>query len=323
PAPAPAPTHPLPSYRKLTKRFVIEGGTLCLVAAVVILLQLVDSFTVMRGLVHQGQLPEVAKALKGVYDRGQPLVQLGLVVATAFSATLLPALTDALAKRQPIEFKRQTQAMVHVSLALSMAATVGLVALMPQINRLLFGSLEGTTALRIYIISILFAALITTYTSVLQSLNEYTAMIIGIIAGLATKVLANYIFVVHYGINGASAVTVLSLAVMFAVMWLGSPEDLQQVLLESGYLIKLLALSAVMGIVVVLSCHQITALVGPILANTRGMAGIITVIGVLIGVLVFVAGAVYARLFTIREWLVLPYGKRLIKAVAKGKEHHS
>ncbi|KLD60399.1 hypothetical protein WP50_10665, partial [Lactiplantibacillus plantarum] len=89
--------------------------------------QLVDSFTVMRGLVHQGQLPEVAKALKGVYDRGQPLVQLGLVVATAFSATLLPALTDALAKRQPIEFKRQTQAMVHVSLALSMAATVGLV----------------------------------------------------------------------------------------------------------------------------------------------------------------------------------------------------
>lgn len=322
-APAPAPTHPLPSYRKLTKRFVIEGGTLCLVAAVVILLQLVDSFTVMRGLVHQGQLPEVAKALKGVYDRGQPLVQLGLVVATAFSATLLPALTDALAKRQPIEFKRQRQAMVHVSLALSMAATVGLVALMPQINRLLFGSLEGTTALRIYIISILFAALITTYTSVLQSLNEYTAMIIGIIAGLATKVLANYIFVVHYGINGASAVTVLSLAVMFAVMWLGSPEDLQQVLLESGYLIKLLALSAVMGIVVILSCHQITALVGPILANTRGMAGIITVIGVLIGVLVFVAGAVYARLFTIREWLVLPYGKRLIKAVAKGKEHHS
>ncbi|KLD56972.1 hypothetical protein WP50_37140 [Lactiplantibacillus plantarum] len=157
----------------------------------------------------------------------------------------------------------------------------------------------------------------------LQSLNEYTAMIIGIIAGLATKVLANYIFVVHYGINGASAVTVLSLAVMFAVMWLGSPEDLQQVLLESGYLIKLLALSAVMGIVVILSCHQITALVGPILANTRGMAGIITVIGVLIGVLVFVAGAVYARLFTIREWLVLPYGKRLIKAVAKGKEHHS
>lgn len=322
-APAPLATRPLPSYRKLTKRFIVEGGTLCLVAAVVILLQLVDSFSVMRGLVHQGLPAEIAKSLKGVYDRGQPLVQLGLVVATSFSATLLPALTNALAKRQPIEFKRQTQAMVHVSLALSMAATVGLIVLMPQINLLLFGSLEGTKALRVYVGSILFAALITTYTSVLQSLNQYTAMIIGIIAGLATKVVFNYVLVVHYGINGASLATVLSLAVMFAVMWLGSPEDLQRVLLESGYVIKLLAISAVMGMVVLLSSHQIKALVGPAVANSRGMAGMMTIVGVILGVLVFVAGAVAVRLFSIREWLVLPYGKRLIKAVAKGKEHHS
>lgn len=322
-APAPPETHPLPSYRKLTKRFIIEGGTLCLVAAVVILLQLIDSFSVMKGLMTQGQLPDVAKSLKGVYDRGQPLVQLGLVVATSFSATLLPALTNALAKRQLIEFKRHTQAMVHVSLALSMAATVGLIVLMPEINRLLFGSLEGTTALRVYVISIIFAALITTYTSVLQSLNQYSAMIIGIIAGLVTKLTLNYTLVVRYGINGASFVTVLSLLVMFIIMWLGSPDDLQQVLLESGYVIKLLAISIGMGIVVLLTSHEIQALVGPAMANNRGTAGIITLIGVVIGVVVFVGGAVAARLFSIREWLVLPYGKRLIKAVAKGKEHHS
>lgn len=321
-APAPAPTHPLPSYRKLTKRFIIEGGTLCLVAAVVILLQLIDSFSVMRGLVRQGMPVEVAKSIKGVYDRGQTLVQLGLVIATSFSATLLPALTNALAHRQLIEFKRHTRAMVHISLALSMAATVGLVALMPQVNRLLYGSMEGTGALRIYVFSILVAALITTYTSVLQSLDQYTAMIIGIIAGLATKILINYVMVVHYGINGASFATVVSLAVMFAVMWIGSPEDLQQILLESGYLIKLLAVSGAMGLIVLLTSHEIQALVGPTMANDRGMAGIITLVGVVIGVAVFVAGAVAARLFTIREWLVLPYGKRLIKLVAQRKERH-
>ena len=213
--------------------------------------------------------------------------------------------------------------MVHVSLALSMAATVGLIVLMPQINRLLFGSLEGTTALRVYVLSIIFAALITTYTSVLQSLNQYTAMIIGIVAGLATKGAFNYLLVVRFGINGASLATALSLAVMFAIMWLGSPEDLQQVLLESGYVIKLLAISAAMAVVVLISSHEIRALVGPAMANNRGIAGIITLIGVLVGVIVFIGGAVASRLFSIREWLVLPYGKRLIKAVAKGKEHHS
>jgi len=50
---------------------------------------------------------------------------------------------------------------------------------------------------------------------------------------------------------------------------------------------------------------------------------VITLIGVVVGIIVFVLGAIYARLFTIREWLVLPYGKRLIKAVAKGKETQS
>lgn len=320
-APAPVPTRPLPSYRKLAHRFIVEGGTLCLVAAVVILLQLVDSFSVMRGLVRQGLPIEAAKSVKGVYDRGQPLVQLGLVVATSFSATLLPALTNALAKRQVIEFKRHTRAMVHVSLALSMAATVGLVALMPQINRLLFGSMEGTTALRVYVFSILFAALITTYTSVLQSLDQYTAMIVGIIMGLATKVGLNYLMVVHFGINGASLATVASLAVMFAIMWIGSPEDLQQVLLESGYLVKLVSVSGVMGVAVLLTSHEIQALVGPVLAADRQMAGIITLVGVIVGVVVFVAGAIAVRLFTIREWLVLPYGKRVMKSVLKGKEH--
>ncbi|AVK64411.1 sugar transporter [Lactobacillus sp. CBA3606] len=322
-APAPVATRPLSSYRVLTKRFIVEGGTLCLVAAVVILLQLIDSFSVMRGLVRQGQPIEIAKGIKGVYDRGQPLVQLGLVIATSFSATLLPALTAALAKRQFIEFKRHTRAMVHVSLALSMAATVGLVALMPQINHLLFGSVAGTTALRVYVVSILFAALITTYTSVLQSLDQYTAMIIGIIGGLATKIGLNYLMVVHFGINGASLTTVASLAVMFGIMWLGSPEDLRQVLVESGYLIKLLAVSGLMGIVVLLTSHEVRALVGPAMANNRGIAGLITLAGVVVGVVVFVAGAVGARLFTIREWLVLPYGKKLIKLVAQGKEHHS
>ncbi|CAM3064397.1 polysaccharide biosynthesis protein [Lactiplantibacillus plajomi] len=322
-APAPVATRPLPSYRKLIKRFIVEGGTLCLVAAVVILLQLIDSFTVMKGLLAQGQLPEIAKSLKGVYDRGQPLVQLGLVVATSFSATLLPALTNALAKRQFIEFKRQTQAMVRVSLALSMAATVGLVVLMPSINRLLFGSLEGTTALRVYALSIVFAALITTYTSVLQSLNQYGAMIIGIIAGLVTKLALNYTLVIHYGINGASLVTAMSLAVMFGIMWLGSPEDLQRVLLESGFITKLLAISAAMGLVVLLSSHEIRALVGPAMADNRGIAGIVALVGVAVGVVVFVGGAVAGRLFAIREWLVLPYGRRLIKAVAKRKEHRS
>lgn len=40
-----------------------------------------------------------AKVDKGVYDRGQPLVQLGLVIALALSSTFLPGLTKYFMKK--------------------------------------------------------------------------------------------------------------------------------------------------------------------------------------------------------------------------------
>ena len=92
-------------------------------------------------------------------------------------------------------------------------------------------------------------------------------------------------------------------------------------MLESGYLVKLVLVSGIMGMAVLLTSHEIQSLVGPILANDRWMTGMITLVGVIVGVVVFVAGAIAVRLFTIREWLVLPYGKRVMKSVLKGKEH--
>src|SRR5690606_26579997 len=90
---------PIPTYQTLLKRLGTEGLVLCLLSAMLILLQLIDSFTLYNGLVQSGVTPAVARSIKGVYDRGQPLVQLGMVVATAFSSSLLPTLTTSVIER--------------------------------------------------------------------------------------------------------------------------------------------------------------------------------------------------------------------------------
>ena len=79
----------------LVNRLVVEGGAISLFAAMMILLQLVDSFTVKSALVSAGVPNGLAMSLKGVFDRGQPLIQLGLVVATSVSALLVPSLTES------------------------------------------------------------------------------------------------------------------------------------------------------------------------------------------------------------------------------------
>src|SRR5699024_8508102 len=138
----------------LGRRLLIEGGTLCLLTAMMVLLQLVDSFTVKNGLVAGGMSDLAAKSLKGVYDRAQPLVQLGLVVAVAFATSLLPALTEAQRQRPPQAFKRLTTTMMRIALVIAAAATAGLISLMPWIDRLLFGNTQGVGMLAIYMLSI-------------------------------------------------------------------------------------------------------------------------------------------------------------------------
>ena len=86
-----------------------------------VLLQLVDSFTVKNSLVSAGMLPAVAKSIKGTYDRAQPLVQLGMVVAVSFSSTLLPTLTDALQKNQLARFRQIAKLLMRISATIAAA----------------------------------------------------------------------------------------------------------------------------------------------------------------------------------------------------------
>ncbi|MYV06200.1 putative polysaccharide biosynthesis protein [Furfurilactobacillus milii] len=297
----------------LARRLLREGGTICLFAAVVLLLQLVDSFTVKRGLVGAGMTQAGAKSLKGVYDRAQPLIQLGLVVATSFSATLLPTLSAALNGRREKAVQTTLTTLIHVSVALSVTATAGLIVLMPMINLVLFGSMTGSMALAIYCLSIVFASLISTYNSILQSMNQYRLSLMALLAGVLAKALFNYQAVVSFGINGASWMTVISLFVMLVVIWLGSPAEMREALTGGRFVRKLGLATLVMAIITGFIANQLQLSLGP----GRISAIWVTLVGVIVGVITFVGMALWTRLFSTREWLTLPGGKRLLKIIVQ------
>ncbi|MGR6685878.1 putative polysaccharide biosynthesis protein [Furfurilactobacillus rossiae] len=273
----------------LARRLLREGGTICLFAAVVLLLQLVDSFTVKRGLVSAGMTQAGAKSLKGVYDRAQPLIQLGLVVATSFSATLLPTLSAALNGRREKAVQTTLTTLIHVSVALSVTATAGLIVLMPMINLVLFGSMTGSMALAIYCLSIVFASLISTYNSILQSMNQYRLSLTALLAGVLAKALFNYQAVVSFGINGASWMTVISLFVMLVVIWLGSPAEMREALTGGRFVRKLGLATMVMAVITGFIANQLQVSLGP----GRIAAILVTLVGVIVGVITFVGMALW------------------------------
>ncbi|WP_179396118.1 putative polysaccharide biosynthesis protein [Lacticaseibacillus absianus] len=293
------------TYLNLFRRFLNEGGSIALFATMLIMLQLVDSFTVTRGLAAQGVAPAAAKALKGVYDRGQPLVQLGLVVATSLSTTLLPSLTRSVAKGQMHSFLTTARQLIRFNLSLSLAATSGLIALMPAINWLLFGDTADSTTLRIYALSIVLVALINAYNAILQSLNQFRATTYALFVGFALKLLANQPLVMLYGTAGAAWATVLSLTVILVLLYLQLPEAIRQpdprqfglrlLLVITGMSLPVHALATHMALT---SRTDVLKLVGA---------------GVGMGVALYIVLAAVVQLYTVREVLSIPLGRRFMK----------
>ncbi|MCX2456432.1 putative polysaccharide biosynthesis protein [Lacticaseibacillus nasuensis] len=297
------------AYRQLAGRLVREGGLIAMFAAMVVLLQLIDSFTVTKGLVAAGVDPAVAKVLKGVYDRGQPLVQLGLVVATALSTSLLPGLATAFVQRQQSAFVGTAQRLVRFTQVMAVAATAGLIAIMPAVNWLLFGDTAGTLTLQVYVVAILLVALINADAAILQSSNQFAKAGWALAIGLVVKLVATPPLVRLTGTMGAAAATVLALGVIGLLTHLQLPAPITA---RRGdhFLAKLALCTGVMVLVVALTLAwwPLTSRLAALLQSG---------VGVLVGLVSFIGAASAVRLLSIREVLALPFGRRLLKALRR------
>ncbi|MFD1430973.1 polysaccharide biosynthesis protein [Lacticaseibacillus mingshuiensis] len=293
------------AYGQLARRFITEGGSIALFAALLIILQLIDSFTVTKALTASGVLLPMAKVLKGVYDRGQPLVQLGLVVATALSATLMPKLTAALSQRRLAAFRQVAGQLVHLSAAISVAAAAGLVVLMPAINWLLFGDAAGTVALQFYVVSIALVGLINAYSALLQSAGRIRGTAWALVAGFVVKIVLNTPLTQRFGTTGAAAATVLALGLMLDLIYVQVPATWLPER-RRGFGWKLAASVGCMVLVV-----HFAGLLVPL--TGRLTAGLVGLGGALLGVLVFVAAATVCHLLTPREVMSLPFGRHYLR----------
>ncbi|MDM7515410.1 oligosaccharide flippase family protein [Lentilactobacillus sp. TOM.63] len=294
----------------LLHRILLEGGTICLVTAVMLLLQLVDSFTLVSGLRDIGYSLAHAQNLKGIYDRSQTLVQMGLVVSTASVTAVMPSLAVANKKTQDVTFGHIATTSFRVNFALSLAMSVGLFVLMPQINTLLFSSGKLNLTISVYCLSIVFASMLFVANTILQSKNIYTPVMVAIIIGFLFKILTNRLAVDHFGIIGSSYSTVASLIIMLVVLMTMTSHELRKLFSEQQFG-KLVLILIVMAASVWLVATGVN--LADLVKNSRLESFVITVICVPLGIGIFFIGCKWLNVFTLREWLTIPMVSRFIK----------
>ncbi|QAS52729.1 putative polysaccharide biosynthesis protein [Halobacillus litoralis] len=192
------------------KTIFFYGVFICLNYMLLLSLQLVDAFTLVPSLVKTEVGIDSARLLKGIFDRGQPLIQLGTVLASSIALALIPSVTR---KRLNNDFERVESAIlsaVKVTVMIAFGATAGLVFLFPLINEAFFQDSQGTGPLRMLMLVIVGSSISITMSSVLQGLDYVKQTALVVLGGLVVKTAGNLILIPSLGLYGSALASIMA-----------------------------------------------------------------------------------------------------------------
>ena len=300
-----------PRFLFFAKRLIIEGGTLCFFSAYLVVFQLVDSFTIKQYLVFGGLDETSAKIAKGVFDRGQPIVQLGLVIAVSMTATFLPTLTRFFVTKQKEKYQQTVLSYLKVSTAIASAAAVGLALILPYMNVALFSDNSGEITLSLFMLSVFFVSMIQSYQTIYQSQSLVKYQFVAALMGLFVKIIFTPLMTYYFKTEGASLSTLFGLIICLLVMHQYLIKRENKIKLPKGFVVKLsLNLTAMGGILVM---YRVVLEEMGWSNFGRGASLMIALLGVLIGFSIYLMGMIQSKLFTKTEWEMIPFGSKIIK----------
>ncbi|MFW5445642.1 putative polysaccharide biosynthesis protein [Aerococcus urinaeequi] len=304
------------SWTKLTKNFVTEGFVICFFSALLVFYQLIDAFTVYDQLVDNGIATAVAKDMKGIYDRGQPIVQLGMVVATSLATSFLPALVLMKKgdRKQAGEFEIISRQYLQVTLFLATIITGGLISIMPQLNHFLFASSAGSEVLMVYVMMVIFASLVLGQNNILQAQGQWYKAGIAFMVGMLVKGIFTASLVDFLDTAGAAWATNLGLVAMIIYLNWTLPKEVRlvkwgRVAFKAGLLAVLMV---AVNFILAYLWHQVLGIAPERLIDTLLM-GIQIFVGVMLTMVYLRKDPILSQV----DWETLPKGE-LIWRLLKG-----
>lgn len=307
--PAPAVEAIIP-WRYYVRTVLLFGLVASLNHMILLIIQFADTFTLVPSLMEHGFAKLDAMAMKGIFDRGQPLIQVGTVFGSSFALALIPNLTKKNLNQHSVVLYQSAQSALIFSFYLAFGAMLGLVLIFPETNVLLFQNDEGTSSLRILALSILLSSLAITGTTILQGLGYLKRTAGFILFAFFIKWIGNQIFVPFLGITGSALATVISLFVLCAVVLFELKRKLPMFSFQKG--IKWRAfLKASIGMVIYIGGLK---LVLPDIATLSRFTLLLWVIfSAVSGALLYLFTLVRNQAFSKEELSMLPFANFFIR----------
>ncbi|UXR82681.1 polysaccharide biosynthesis protein [Staphylococcus sp. IVB6214] len=286
------------------RQFFIAIAIFAVSHLIVILWQVVDSFTIVNMLRSgAGFVFQDAIVQKGIYDRGASFIQMGLIVTTTFCFVLVPLLTDTKRRGAIDEMNSYANASLKITIVISSASGIGLMNLLPNLNRVFFESNALTATLTVYMLTVICVSMMMMYMALLEIYGYYRLIIGAVVAGLVSKLLLNILLITYFEMLGASLATVLSLVIAVIILHEGVVQCYQLKRLRKFYSKLVLAL------LVMTASVQLCQWLIPVTSRFGSLFELL--IATLVGVLTIGWMLVRLNILDEEEWSHLPFGDKM------------
>jgi len=205
-------THDIP-----TKKLFIElfryAGPFVVVGLAIPIYQLIDQFTFERAMVASGRADEWVVSYAAVNVYGHKIVVIPMTIATGLSLAMIPAVTNAFTNKNMDLVTNQINQALQIVLVLVIPAAAGIAMLSHEAYGALYGlnniALTGNL-LAWYAPVVLFFALFSVTSAILQGINEQRFAVYSLLCGVFVKVLFNIQLIHLFGAKGAIFGTILA-----------------------------------------------------------------------------------------------------------------
>lgn len=329
PSSVPSPSLPSQSlaarhvpFLKIMKKVFAYALPISLGSLVIPLFQLVDSASIPNILTWSGWVPEAARDARGLFDRGQPLVQFGAFFATAMALALVPSIAEAQAKKDVRLIAKRSRLALKLTFVLGLASSVGLFLLAEPINRMFYlnqpGIIEayipdyGTTSISVLAFVIFFTTLNITAAAILQGVGQMLLPARHLLIGMLVKAVGNVLLIPVFDITGAALASVIGYA-LATVLNVRSVSLTVGMRFSRHVLLKPLLATLLMAAAVWLMKKGMGHVLPLLLAEGRVYYMIVSLISVFTGVIVYMLLLLKLEVISRRELALIPKADRVIR----------
>lgn len=302
----------------LSKKIIGQGIVFCISSLVLVFIQFMDALVLYPLLTTSGLEIIEAQQWKGVYDRGQPLLQVGTAAIISLSLTVVPLISKFQEERNLKQVEYYTELTFRICMMLGLAATVGLFWIIEPTNYMLFMDRKGSVALGILVLSIFFCSTLMTGMFILQSLGRSFASIMIIGVGLIVKFLCMIVFIPKWQIVGAAISTTTAFIVMAGLLFLLLRKIIKKPIINKDML-KLTILAS-LGMSIVLIVEAIFfRMISDMESASRIEVALQVMFSVVTGAITYLSMIIRGGMFTVEELRLLPGGNKLSKLLRKNE----